>query len=274
MSTTYLRLVFLVILSIAWSGISSQTSKVIYPHAVFWSKTEVNELFGTAGPWGLGFDFVFRSKSGLDDKFMFSERLRESYRPWIHYQFGPNARLSISPLGYMKTHEYIGKPEDLDRIPYYELRTTLQFFHHQKQLNGKIMHTWRYRYEFRFQNGDGFDAFRYLNRFRFRYRIRYVINGNNFYSNKTWYLAVSNEIGLNFGKNVFLNTFNQNRLYIGAGYRFLNAMRVETRYVNRIRSRGSTGFEFDHGQGFMLGIYIDMLSGISRNSELPVRFTD
>lgn len=252
----------------------TQDAKVIYPHSVYWSKLELNELFGDYGPWGVGLDFVYRRKSGLEDNFMFSERLRESVRPWVHYQFGPNARFSFSPIGYMRTHEYLGKPSDLNRLPYYELRSTLQFFHHSKQLNGKIMHTWRYRYEFRFQEQPSTESFRYFNRFRFRYRVRYIINGNNFYKNKTWYLAASNELGINIGKNVVLNTFNQNRLYLGVGYRFLNAIRVEARYLDRLRTRGATGYEFDHGRGFMLGIYVDMVSSISRSNIQPVRYTD
>jgi hypothetical protein len=256
------------------STLHAQDRKVIYPHNVFWSKTEVNQL-DKNNQWGLGLDFVYRRKSGLTDRNMFAEPLRESLRPWVHYQFSPYARFSLSPLGYMNTNEYIGKIEDLERPSYYELRTTFQFFHHQKTPNGKFMHTWRYRYEMRWQKQPDEEDFRYLSRFRFRYRLRYVITGNDFYENNTLYAAVSNEIGLNFGRSVLFNTFNQNRLYVGAGYRFLTAARVEFRYVDRIRTRGSTGFEFDHGRGFMLGMYIDQLSILgTKGDPYKIRFTD
>lgn len=264
-------LFFLIVLNF---NVGQAQEKVTYPHSVFWSKTEVNEIFKSG--FGVGADFVYRRKNELGQGSMFDARLRESLRPWIHYQFSPYARLSISPMGYMKTHEYAANPIDLERSPYYEWRTTFQFFHHEKQFKGKVMHTWRYRYELRWQEIQGSDNYRFLNRFRFRYRIRYVINGNDFYANNTYYLAVSNEIGLNFGKNVYLNTFNQNRLYVGAGVRFLQAARIELRYVNRVRSRGATGYEFDNGQGFMIGIYIDQISLLGRNKQgaQPVRFVD
>jgi hypothetical protein len=126
----------------------------------------------------------------------------------------------------------------------------------------------------RWQERSGQEEYRYLNRFRFRYRIRYLINTNDFYQNNVLYLAVSNEIGLNFGKNVVYNVFNQNRFYAGIGYRFLNAARVEVRYVDRIRTRGATGFEFDHGRGLMLGIYIDQLSKLARNKKIENSATD
>jgi hypothetical protein len=68
--------------------------------------------------------------------------------------------------------------------------------------------------------------------------------------------------------------FNQNRLYIGMGYRFLTAARVELRYVNRFRSRGGTGFEYDLDRGIMLGIYIDQLSLLGTKDILKVRYFD
>jgi hypothetical protein len=270
-----LCLKFMLFLSIVvFHNIGQAQDKVTFPHSVFWSKTEVNEIFKNG--FGVGADFVYRRKNELGQGSMFDARLRESFRPWVHYQFSPYARFSFSPIGYMYTHEYVSNEEDLDRAPYHELRTTFQFFHHHKQLKGKLMHTWRYRYEMRWQEISGSSDYRYFNRFRFRYRIRYVINGNDFYANNTFYLAVSDEIGLNFGKNVYLNTFNQNRLYIGAGMRFFNGARVELRYVNRIRTRGATGYEFDNGQGFMIGIYIDQISvlGLGKKDAQPVRFVD
>lgn len=252
--------------------------KIVYPHAVFWSKTEVNEIFKNGeSPWGVGMDIVYRRKSGLHDNNMFSERLRESFRPWVHYQFNPSARFSVSPLGIMYTHEYLAKESDLERPPYAELRTTFQFFNHLYQANKRVMHTFRYRYELRWQNALNEDIeTRFFSRFRFRYRFRYIFNKPNIYYNRALYTAISNEIGINIGKNVVMNTFNQNRLYVGMGYRFYNAIRVEARYVNRFRTRGSTGFEFDHGQGFMLGIYVDMVSQVRHvGRDIPtVKFVD
>ena len=250
----------------------SQDRKIVYPHSVFWHKTEVNEFFNEK--WGVGADFVYRSKNEMNRGSMFDSHNRTSFRPWINYQISKNSRLSISPIGYMHTNEYIGKPEDYDRPPFHEWRSTLQFFHHYKHANGKLMHTWRYRYEFRWQERPAEDDYRFFTRFRFRYRIRYMINSNDFYENNTLYAMISNEIGLNIGKNVTYNTFNQNRLYAGIGYRFLNSARVELRYVNRFRTRGATGIEFDNDRGFMLGVYIDQLSDLWKTDVQKVRFAD
>lgn len=249
-----------------------QAQKTVYNHRVFWHKTEFNQIF--KNHFGVGGDFVLRTKNELGQGNMFSSPLRESFRPWVHYQFSEYARLSVSPVGIMHTNEYIGKVEDYARLDYKEWRTTFQFFHHKKQWQGRIIHTWRYRYELRWQEQPANDDFRFFTRFRFRYRIRILMNNKTFYENYVAYAAISNELGINVGKNVVLNIFNQNRLYVGFGTRVLNSLRVELRYVDRFRTRGATGYEFDHGRGFMVGIYIDQLSDLGKRSIPQVRFWD
>lgn len=251
----------------------AQDRKAVYPHAVFWSKVEVNDIVAN-GTWGWGIDGVYRRKNELGRGGMLDAPLRESVRPWVHYQVSPTARFSISPLGYMHTTEYVAKPEDRARVPYHEWRSTLQLFHHHKQLDGRLMHTWRYRYELRWQERPGQDDYRYSNRFRIRYRARYMLNSDDFYEDGTVYLMASNEIGINMGREVVWNTFNQNRLYAGVGMRFLNSVRAEVRYVDRFRTRGATGFEFDHGRGVMLAMYVDQLRNVGKKDIPPVRFVE
>lgn len=250
----------------------AQTQKQVYRHASFWSKVEANQIWERSRI-GVGFDYIYRSKNELGRGSPFTSMLRESFRPWVHYQFSINSRLSVSPIGYMLTQDYIGKPSDYARPRYHELRTTFQFFHHQKQWSGRIMHTWRYRYELRWQEIPFADRYRFFHRVRFRYRIRCALNSQDFYADKTLYLMAANEIGINFGRNV-IYSFNQNRLYIGIGYRFLSAVRAELRYVNRYRTRGGTGFEYDLDQGFMLTLYIDQFSLIGTRDILKVRYFD
>jgi hypothetical protein len=261
----------LVCMIIGLSEVLAQAGKTKYHHAEFWTKTEINQIFDNN--WGVGIDYVHRTRNAMGEGSMFDYTLRQSVRPWIHYQFSPLARFSISPLGYMYTSDYVGKPSDFNRDPYHEWRTTFQYFNHIKQVGGKVMHTFRYRYELRWQYQPLEEDYRYFNRFRFRYRIRYCLNTDNFYENNTIYTAISNEIGINIGKNVTY-PFNQNRLYVGAGYRFMNALRFEVRYLDRIRTRGSAGFEFDYGKGMMVSFYVDQLSGITNKSVPSVRFNN
>lgn len=276
MSASHIRRALLAsCLLLAWptATVEAQDRKQIFPHAVFWSKVEINDFLAN-GRWGWGVDGIVRRKNEEGRGSMFDAPNRESVRPWVHRQFGRNARLSVSPLGYMHTTEYVGVPEDRLRDPYHELRTTLQFQHHHKQLDGRLMHTWRYRYELRWQERPGVDDYRYSNRFRVRYRARYMLNGSDFYRNHTAYLLASNEIGINMGREVVLNTFNQNRVYAGVGMRFATAARAELRYVDRFRTRGATGYQFDHGRGVMLTVYVDELRRLGSKDIPQVRFVD
>ncbi len=262
-----------VLLILLPASTSAQNRKEIFSHSSFWSKMEINDI-SDGGHWGWGVDGIVRRKNELGEGSIFRSPMRESVRPWVHYQFSQNARFSLSPLGYMNTNEYVGVPEDRERDPYHELRTTAQFFHHYKQLDGRMMHTWRYRYELRWQERPGEDAYRYTNRFRFRYRARLGLNSNDFYSNGIIYAMVSNEINLNTGREVVWNTFNQNRVYAGVGMRFLTSARAELRYVDRFRTRGATGFQFDHDRGLMLAVYVDQLRGLGSRDIPRVRFFD
>jgi hypothetical protein len=259
-------------LSFFKSDFIGQNQKEIYPSSYFWNKNEAAQFFGDS-PYGIGADVIHRRGSVLNNGNPFERHLRTSIRPWFHMQFGPDARLSLSPLGYFTTNEYIAIPEDFGRASSYELRSTIQFFHHHKQMMGKIMHTWRYRLEFRNRLTDGAEEFTNFMRFRFRYRFRYIINAPDFYTQGMWYTNVSLELGLNMGSPVVFNTFNQSRLYVGVGRRIFNSARVELRYVDRFRSR-SSGFEMDRGRGLMLAINIDQASILGRKYTQPVRYAD
>lgn len=229
------------------------------------------------GPWGVGFDNIIRTRDEFNNGERFGTIYRIKFRPWVNYQINEKARISISPIAFMQTREYVGKPSDTPRVAFKEYRTTLQFYHHNYSLQKRFMHTYRHRYEFRWQeNQNDLGTYRFFMRYRFRYRLRYMINKDSFYKDGVLYAMASNEIGINIGKTVVMNTFNQNRIYLGMGYRFGNTIRAELRYVDRFRTRGATGFEFDHSKGPMVAVYVDQISGISfRKDKLPpVRLFD
>lgn len=232
---------------------------------------------GGKGPWGVGFDVVARTRDNLQEGSRFDDLNRIKFRPWLNYQVSEKTRFSFSPLAVMSTSEYVGKPEDIPRVRYKEYRTTFQLYHHSYSLEKKFMHTFRHRYELRWQERqNSLGDYRFFMRYRIRYRLRYMINKDSFYKDGVWYAMSSNEIGINVGRNVVMNTFNQNRFYLGIGHRFANTMRAEFRYVNRFRTRGATGFEFDNARGPMFALFIDQISGISfRKDRLPpVRLFD
>lgn len=241
-------------------------------HNVFWNKNEFTQILEDK-TYGFGVDLIHRRGSNNKASSPFEVPFRSSIRPWIHFQFGPDARLSFSPISLHTTRPYRASEIDYESPSNYELRNTIQFFHHQKQMDGRLMHTWRYRLAFRHRKTDGEEDWTNFARFRMRYRMRYMINAPDFYTQRVLYAAGSVELGLNMGKPIVNNTFNQNRVYLGIGYRFLNAMRVELRYVDRVRSRGS-GYEFDHGRGLMIALNIDQISYVGKRYTQPIKYAD
>lgn len=250
----------------------AQDQKEVYQHGYAWNKIEASQFLGES-QYGVGVDIIHRRATEFDNNNPFKHYLRTSIRPWVHKQFGPDARLSISPLGYFYTNPYLAIASDSLAPSSFELRSTIQFFHHLKQQQGKIMHTWRYRLEFRNQKRDGADEFRNFARLRLRYRLRYMINAPDFYTQGVIYAAGSSELAVNMGSPIVYNTFNQNRIYLGIGFRFLNAARLELRYLDRFRARGS-GFEFDRGKGFMLSFTIDQINYLGRRYTQPIKYAD
>lgn len=261
--------VILILLSCAGHA---QDAKKVYNHQTFWHKTEFAQFFNQN--WGVGADLVIRRKDTFEGGSMISNPLRESIRPWLHYQFTSTKRLSLSPIGMFSSSPYIGQPEDFNRRESFELRTTIQYFNHNKYLNGRMINTWRYRYEFRYIRPDGSPDFNYQGRFRVRYRTRYVFNSDDFYDNGIIYTAISSELGINLGKRIVYNPFNQHRIYVGLGYRFFDTMRLEVRYVDFFTQRGAPGYIYDQAKGIMVGFYIDQLYRTLKQRVTPVRYYD
>jgi hypothetical protein len=249
----------------------AQPLKITHPHVAFWSKTEIAEIF--ENKWGIGTDVIFRSNSTYTNFQPFAKPHRFSFRPWAHYQPSKEIRLSISPIAYFWTDEYIANEGDLGRSPYHELRTTFQIVHHHKMMGEKFTHTFRHWYEVRYRNPFSVDDFFGFTRYRVRYRLRYLIN-KDYYSEKGLiYTYISNEVMVNYGQNIVFNMFSQNRIQLAAGYRINNATRIELRYMNRYRSR-PVGNVFDNTHAIFFGLFVDQLSNLLKKDVRPVRYFD
>lgn len=249
---------------------NAQVEKVTFPHQSFWSKFEGTEIF--SNNFGVGADIIYRSNNTLNQGSIFDSWHRFSIRPWLHYQFDRNLRVSLSPIAYFGTQEYFAQESDFDREPYRELRTTFQVLHHHKMMGERFTHTFRHWFEVRYRNPFEDESFTFT-RYRLRYRLRYLIN-RDYYSEKgVLYTYATNEVMVNYGQNIVYNMFSQNRVQVAIGYRIHNSTRIELRYMNRYRSR-PTGFEYDNTQAIFLGIFVDQVSKLFKEDVRPVKFFD
>lgn len=75
-------------------------------------------------------------------------------------------------------------------------------------------------------------SWRYQNRFRYQLRGSVPLSAANA-SGQQWYLFAGDELFIHFGPNYGASPFDQNRAFIGVGYKLSRANRLEVSYLNQ-----------------------------------------
>ncbi|MES2732210.1 MAG: DUF2490 domain-containing protein [Bacteroidota bacterium] len=243
-----------------------QAPRTLNVNNVFWS--EVNLSGKIKGKFGYQLDYQFRTQGESDkvrDQVMSKEKGmvegahgkynivafpgQQVIRPWISYKLNDKIKVSISPFGWWRTWTPTSD-SSLNFQP--EFRSTLQLA--LTQPLGRVTITQRYRYEFRFlgkelpTNGSAGDDYYSgmtdpgSRRGRFRYMVRAIIPLNHQKMEpKTYYIHTYNEILISIGHNVKPERIlDQNRAFLGLGYKFSPALRVELGYLNQYIPKGAT----------------------------------
>jgi len=97
--------------------------------------------------------------------------------------------------------------------------TTLQWLRLEERFNRKIMND-------ELQSGYNFN-------YRLRYNFSFFIplKGTKLQS-QTPFVAIIDEVFINFGERIVYNTFDQNRFFIGIGYQFNPHLNLQAGYMN------------------------------------------
>jgi len=99
----------------------------------------------------------------------------------------------------------------------------------------------------------------YTNRLRLFNRFSLPFKGKTI-ADRTWYLTMYEEVFINFGKNVALNIFDQNRLYFALGHRIPRIGRLEAGYLlQSIQKSDAVRIERNHTFQIGLTSTIDLL---------------
>ena len=193
------------------------------------------------GPWGLHLESqVRRADLGEDWQQLL-------IRPGIIYNFSPNLSATVG-YAYVKTYPYGDFPSPDD---YPEHRVWQQISYTHSGLGLDWQH--RFRLEQRFigqlspLDSGGYEVgdYRFENRFRYLLRTAVPISAD-----KKNYIALSNEVFLNFGENVKGNHFDQNRAFIGLGRKLTDTLRLEVGYLEQtLQKRGGNVWEHNHTVG-------------------------
>lgn len=173
-------------------------------------------------------------------------------RAGLDFYLRTGARLTAG-YGFIQTHPY-GEFAVPNAFP--EHRIWQQFL--TTQSIGKVKLSHRYRLEQRMignaSTGE-FENGRFEN--RVRYMARMVVDLNK--STNPLYVAMYDEIMMNFGKEVGYNLFDQNRLYGALGVTLSKAFKLEVGYVYQLvqlRSLSADSkIQMEDNHTFQLGLF-------------------
>jgi hypothetical protein len=155
-------------------------------------------------------------------------------RPAVNFQLNRKVMLTAG-YGYVETHRYGDFPA---RQKFPEHRAFEQVLVTQR-LGGL---DWQNRLRFEQRHIRGFAA-RYENRFRYMLRTNIPLP----WKEKKYYLGLYDEIFYNFGKNVALNVFDQNRAYVALGRVIARQTRLEIGFMEQtVQQRNGRVFEHNH----------------------------
>jgi hypothetical protein len=101
----------------------------------------------------------------------------------------------------------------------------------------------------------------YLNRIRYRIKASRPLRQTD--SGKGIYVTFYDEVFIGFGRNVGLDVFDQNRIYLALGYSFTKALRLEAGYLNQITQHAEPEPVtqkpiFEHNHGLLVNVYFDL----------------
>jgi hypothetical protein len=182
------------------------------------------------------------------------------FRPWVHFYVDSlrKVRISASPIGFWATFGPAGSNGTTlakgelandEILEYPEIRSSYQLTLYDKI--GRVKIQYRARYEFRWiSNGQpstpvsdrtGFDFFHgfpmdnntFKTRLRLFTRADIALKGTTI-DPKEFYMAIADELWVGMGaKTGNANFLDQNRAYIGLGYKVAKDIRLEVGYLNQ-----------------------------------------
>lgn len=182
------------------------------------------------GPWGLHLEMQNRLSEWGED---WQQLL---FRTGINYQIDP--KMSVS-LGYAF----------VETFPYGELPVAAEFDEHRIYEQFSYKDSWkgldwqhRFRLEQRFIEDLAAANWRPENRFRYMLRTTIPLTDD-----KKWYIALWDEVFLNFGGNLDNNHFDQNRAFAGLGHKLDQHTALEVGFLEQtLQKRGGVNWEHNH----------------------------
>lgn len=177
--------------------------------------------------WALHAEYQWRRNNGVKD---WQQSL---LRIGANYKLTDNIILHTG-YGWIETFSYGRYPIAANgTFPEHRLYEQLIL----RQPANKFLFTHRFRIEQRWLGrvkagtDREIEEWLFLHRFRYQFRTQYNLNSK-------WYAAAADELFIGAGKNVGVNIFDQNRIFLLAGFKLNKQLSLEAGYMNQTLMQG------------------------------------
>ena len=160
------------------------------------------------------------------------------FRPALTYFIKDNLRVNV---GYAMVKHFPAEGMNTIRTEHrawqqiwwnqkYPGFNTLQWLRLEQRFNQKVV------------DDEKLDGYNYNFRVRYNFSFFIPLKGNEIVA-KTPFIAVMDEIFLNFGGKIVYNTFDQNRFFAGFGYQFTPHLNAQLGYMN-VYQQEASGYNY------------------------------
>lgn len=195
-----------------------------------YNNTNWFQLFGTFNldkNWSLHGEYQWRRTDGLKN---WQQSL---LRIGVNRKLNDNVTVHLG-YAWIETFPYGDVPiASAGTFPEHRIYEQISF----KQPIKKWTFTHRFRIEQRWlgrvkpATDREIEAWVFLHRFRYQFKTQYNLSGK-------FYLAAADEIFIGAGKNVGVNIFDQNRIFLLTGYKISKNVTLEAGYFNQTLQQG------------------------------------
>jgi len=219
----------------------SQTKNIIVSEQTWLAYFNQTRFTNRSGIW---LDVHFRF---TDD---FAERMSQDiFRLGYTYYVHDNVRLTA---GYAFTTLFSGD-DDVPNLNEHRPWQQIQWFDTRKHFSMMQYLRLEERFKQQLVNGE------VSHEFQFNYRVRYnmaftIPLKSGGVQPKTPFIFVSDEVMINFGKEIINNYFDQNRFFVGFGYQFTKNLNAHLGYLNVFLERPS-GTDFINTHAIRLFVF-------------------
>ena len=201
-----------------------------------------------ADKWGVHLEAQWRANDFI------TKKQQLFFRTGINYHCSPNLFVTVG-YGFAETYPY-GEFAVKAAFPEHRMYEQLQY----KSVHGRFELVNRIRVEQRWsllptlQQGEykPGDAV-YQNRVRLNMKVSVPFRGKTI-EDKSFYATANDEVFVSFGKHVGYNTFDQNRLFVGIGYKIPKIGKIEVGYMEQTLFKAD-GIKIENNHTFQFGLY-------------------